>query len=190
MIEDGTITKPWKKNKLVSILLAVFIGPCTYIYTIKRDSSKAAVGLGLNLSIFVLTFSILYPATKNVPPGEGEGIIFPIIFPIILYIFTWILVLTDTLVSKEWVITHFRNKSKTTGLLLSIFFGPWTWLYSYAKDWWKFGIGILAGYGFVLVYSFTNNDTFMALWMLSIPVIWITSIVNVARRNQLWYEGI
>jgi hypothetical protein len=131
---------------------------------------------------------MLYPASKNVPPGHGEGIIYPAIFPAILVFFSWIIVLTDTAVAKEWVITEFKSKSKTTGLLISIFFGPWTWLYTYSKDWWKFWVGILAGYGFIIARSLTNNDTFMALWVLSILIIWIISIVNTSRRNQAWYE--
>jgi hypothetical protein len=190
MTKEEIDPKLWRKKKLIGIVLAIFFGPWTYIYTLRRDAARAAIGLGLNLSVSILTFSILYPATKNIPPGHGEGIIYPAIFPIILVFFTWIIVLTDTAVAKEWVITEFKNKSKGTGLILSIFLGPWTWLYTYSKDWWKFWLSIFAGYGFVLAYCFTNNGTFMLLWILSILIIWIISIVSSARRNQSWYESL
>jgi len=188
MIQKDNIIVPWRKNKTISILLALLFGPWTYIYTIKRDVVKAVIGLGLNLTILIFTASIIYPAIQNIPPGHGEGIIYPLIFPALLLSFTWLVVLIDTLISKEWIISGFKNKSKNTSLLLAIFFGPWTWLYSYSQDWWKFWIGMLTGYGFIIAKSLTNNDIFMALWVLSVLAVWITSIVDVVIRNKLWYE--
>jgi hypothetical protein len=44
-------SRPWKKSKTVAILLAVFLGPWTWLYTYRRDAWKATLGLGLGLSI-------------------------------------------------------------------------------------------------------------------------------------------
>jgi hypothetical protein len=43
---------PARKDRAVAILLAVFLGFWTWLYTYKRDAWKFWLGLGLNLTVF------------------------------------------------------------------------------------------------------------------------------------------
>ncbi|MGH9069869.1 MAG: hypothetical protein ACRDX8_01555, partial [Acidimicrobiales bacterium] len=38
-----------------------------------------------------------------------------------------------------------RYKNKTAAVLLAVFLGPWTWLYTYRRNAWKFWTGLLSG---------------------------------------------
>lgn len=41
--------------------------------------------------------------------------------------------------------TAFSSKSKTAAVLLAVFLGPWTWLYTYRRNAWKFWVGLASG---------------------------------------------
>ncbi len=42
-------------------------------------------------------------------------------------------------------------KTKTAAVLLAVFLGPWTWLYTYRRNAWKFWVGLVGGAaGFVI----------------------------------------
>jgi tetratricopeptide (TPR) repeat protein len=75
-------------------------------------------------------------------------------------------------------------------MILSVLVGPWTWLYTYSNDNWKFWLSILVGYGFVLINALTGISYFMAVWIAGCLTIWVVSIVTAARRNQNWYESL
>jgi hypothetical protein len=76
---------------------------------------------------------------------------------------------------------HPSSKSKTTALLLAVFLGGWTWLYTYERDSTKFwifvGVGILGG---ILTLVFVG---FLILLGLQ---IW--AIVDVATKPDAYYE--
>jgi len=44
----------WKRIKTTAVLLAIFLGPWTWIYTFKKDSWKATVGLAFNFGLLLL----------------------------------------------------------------------------------------------------------------------------------------
>jgi len=35
-------------------------------------------------------------------------------------------------------------RSKTAAMLLAVFFGYWTWVYTFCLDWWKFVVGVIS----------------------------------------------
>jgi hypothetical protein len=64
-------------------------------------------------------------------------------------------------------------KSKTTAILLAVFLGAWTWVYTYKRDaakWWiAFGVSIVTG-------------------LIALPVFWIWAIVDSAVKTDAYYE--
>jgi hypothetical protein len=79
-------------------------------------------------------------------------------------------------------------KNKTTAVLLAIFLGFITWMYTYEKDAWKFwtAFAITVGDGLLSLVTF-------GLWLfVAIPVglgIWIWGIIDAAARSQQYYDA-
>jgi len=95
-------------------------------------------------------------------------------------------------------------------ILLAVFLGFWTWLYTYKKDGWKFwaGLGICVamgfGAGFGLGVSIANNlnesdeltESLIIQLMIAYIVItiigtgiWIWGIVDTAIKKSEWYDN-
>lgn len=55
-------------------------------------------------------------------------------------------------------------KSKTAAVLLAVFLGPWTWLYTYTRDFRKFwaGIGVSIGWTILLIIAITAFSSTVA----------------------------
>ena len=65
-------------------------------------------------------------------------------------------------------------KSKTTAVLLAVFLGFWTWLYTYKVDSWKFWMN--------LVLSLIT----LGIWGL---IAWVWAIIESAVRSGEWFES-
>jgi hypothetical protein len=93
-------------------------------------------------------------------------------------------------------------KDKTVAILLAIFLGFWTWLYTYEKDknkfWISLGViplGILICFAPVAAYNSSASGspdaiiaTFAILW-LALVGIHIWSIVQSVSRSNVWYSN-
>ncbi len=77
-------------------------------------------------------------------------------------------------------------KSKTTAILLAVFFGFFTWLYTYREDSGKFWISLS-----VSVVNFILGIVTLGIWFIVSFVvglgIWIWAIVDTAGKNDDWY---
>ena len=72
-------------------------------------------------------------------------------------------------------------RSKGVAILLAVFLGGWTWLYTYKRDAKKFWTGFaLAVVGAVLAIVFIGYLFFLAIW------IW--AIVDTATKSDGWYQ--
>jgi hypothetical protein len=80
------------------------------------------------------------------------------------------------------------GKSKTTAILLAVFLGFWTWIYTYREDGAKFWIACVVG-----VVNFFLAIATLGIWLLiSIPVgigFWIWAIVDTAGKSDEWYAA-
>lgn len=65
-------------------------------------------------------------------------------------------------------------KSKTTAILLAIFLGPWTFLYTYKRDSGLFWLHMVLG--------------IFACWILWPLVAWIWAIIAACVRSNAFYE--
>ena len=82
-----------------------------------------------------------------------------------------------------------RRKFRSNGVAigLALFFGYWTWLYTYKKDAWKFWLGIsITGIG-VAMYYFDNPSAYLALSALS--PIWVWSLIESIIKPIKWYDS-
>jgi predicted RNA-binding Zn-ribbon protein involved in translation (DUF1610 family) len=92
-----------------------------------------------------------------------------------------------------------KPKSKATAIILAVFFGPWTWLYTYRRDCWKFWMiwinpfvivtdillaGIVHGWAFLHAYQPPQ------LGMAALNFFfWLWALLMACIRNQEWYEN-
>ena len=98
-------------------------------------------------------------------------------------------------------------KSKMTSVLLAVFLGPWTWLYTFRRNGWKFWcslvpyltvgvlwVAIMFGLGprcFECGGTFTHAFTRWiptALPFLNIP-LWLWSVIDVSVKPSEYYGG-
>ena len=183
-----------KKRKSISILLAIFLGPFTWLYTYKKDAWKASLGLGLTLSVIVVGVALviahrMLQATNPEDIYEGYEIIGWIILSFPILVGTWLWAVIDTASKKaDWFKIGPAKQSKKTAVLLAIFVGPWTWLYTYSYDAWKFWLGIAVGYGFLLCFAITDATYFIAIWFAGSLTIWTFSIIESATRDNDYYK--
>jgi hypothetical protein len=108
-----------------------------------------------------------------------------------------------------------KGNSKLAAILLAVFLGFWTWVYTYKKDSMKFWIGLTvyfitfaifcafvvymviaipsAMFGYNTVLTSSQERTFFLFWILLafMPLacsgIWIWAIVDAAAKNDNWY---
>ena len=71
---------------------------------------------------------------------------------------------------------YVQRKDKTVAILLAIFLGFWTWLYSYQRDTWKFWVGLVL------------NIVGLFLFMVPNIGVWIWAIIDVAVKPQQFYD--
>ncbi len=78
-------------------------------------------------------------------------------------------------------------KNKTTSVLLAIFLGFTTWMYTYERDAWKFW----TAFAIVIVNSFLSAVT-LGIWLfVAIPVgigIWLWGVIDTAAKSQPFYD--
>jgi hypothetical protein len=66
-------------------------------------------------------------------------------------------------------------KRKYVAVLLAVFLGFWTWLYTYKTDAWKFWTNLGLSIVTIGIWAFT--------------VGWIWPIIDVAIKDSEWYEN-
>jgi len=78
-------------------------------------------------------------------------------------------------------------KDKTTAVLLAIFLGFTTWMYTYERDAWKFWTAFAITVGDGILSAIT-----LGIWLfVAIPVgigIWIWGIIDVAVKPPQFYD--
>ena len=67
--------------------------------------------------------------------------------------------------------------SRAVAILLAVFFGPFTWLYTYDEDKTKFWLGLIGS---------------TVGWILILPpfIVWIWSIVDQATKSSDYFENL
>lgn len=68
-----------------------------------------------------------------------------------------------------------QPKDKTVAVLLAVFFGFWTWVYTYKRDAWKFWLNL--GLGIVT----------LGFWALFVSYPW--AIIDAAVRPASYYQN-
>ena len=184
----------WKRNKTITVLLAVFLGPWTWLYTYQRDPGKAAFGLGLNISlVIVFTLMVIQSKMSPPPPGSnaGEALVYSGISFLQFLFATWVAAIIFSAVSKEYYLDKPKGRAKAVAIVCAIFLGPWTWLYTYKKDYWKFWPSIFIGLGGWVAWALlpeATSDIVHSFWLPTCLVIWIVSMITAISRKGEWYK--
>jgi len=187
----------WNKSKNIAVLISIFLGPFTWLYTHRKDAWKASLGLGITVSLIIIWIitnisRVRYLAAK--PPEvmyEGYEIIALIIFTLPVFFGIWLWAVIDTISkNRDWFNSGSLRRNKQTAVFLAIFVGPWTWLYTYNSDAWKFWLGIAIGYGSFLSIAITEVTYLMPIAIIESLMVWLFAIIESASRNNEFYETI
>jgi len=81
-----------------------------------------------------------------------------------------------------------QGKDKTVSILLAVFLGFWTWLYTYKKDAWKFWVGLSLAIIIIVLAIATFGISAFFTWIIGLG-IWIWSIVDVCIKKSNWYTS-
>lgn len=82
------------------------------------------------------------------------------------------------------------KKNKDAAVMLSLFTGPFAWLYIYAKAskrFWSF----LVSQAFILLVSFLLRalvDYYLAIWFLYLFLMYLWSVLDIAIRPDRYYS--
>ncbi len=102
-----------------------------------------------------------------------------------------------------------RPKAKTIAVLLAVFLGYWTWVYTYRKNTWKFWVGLAVGLPAFVIFNlgvipnnsveYDANGNYLG-WggfrlsnyilipvLLIILTVWIWAVIDVCLKKQEWY---
>jgi len=94
-----------------------------------------------------------------------------------------------------------KPKSKTTAVLLAIFLGPWTWVYTYQRDCWKFWIAYTPLFTIIfshlvsaiqhqhmgIIFSWINPNNF-TLQIISFG-FWLWALILACARKHPFYDN-
>lgn len=86
-----------------------------------------------------------------------------------------------------------KPKSKSTAVLLAVFLGYWTWLYTAARDKAKFVLGLglqLLACSAWLPIPFTHSlYQFYGIFILAAFAMWIYAIIDASVKSRDWYAA-
>ncbi len=199
---ETTLRPLWRRNQLTGIILAIFLGPLAWLYTYRRDVWKATLGAAVVANAWVnsVAFSFFYFRTDWFQDPMPLSEIFTNIMAYAVLIFLvplWIWAIVSMFRAKQWEIYTPETRRQTTSIMLAVFLGPWTWLYTYKKDKWKFWVSILVVFGINIFISVIEEAgyakvlgpmTAIDILRLVIPAIYVVAIVLAALRSREWYE--
>lgn len=85
-------------------------------------------------------------------------------------------------IKDDKIITNLR--SRKVALWLVLFFGIFSWLYTWKKDWWKFLICIFSGP--IISFIFIRNETIAVIIYIA---MYLWSAVDVTIRDEKFYKN-
>lgn len=80
------------------------------------------------------------------------------------------------------------EKSKVAAVLLAVFLGFWTWLYTYREDGAKFWVGFGVAFVNVILLFATLGLWVFVFWIPALG-LWIWPVVDTASKNDEWYAS-
>jgi RNA polymerase subunit RPABC4/transcription elongation factor Spt4 len=80
------------------------------------------------------------------------------------------------------------GKSKVASILLAVFLGFWTWLYTYRADGWKFWLALSISIVNGILIFVTLGVWLIVAWIPGLA-FWIWPIVDAAVKNDEWYTS-
>ena len=99
--------------------------------------------------------------------------------------------------AQQGVVPHKRgNKQKLTAVLLAVFLGAWTWIYTFKYDWWKFVLAWVPHAIAIWLWIMANIDyddgyVVGASIAQSVGIIigWIWPIIHTSIRSRKFYDN-
>jgi len=102
-----------------------------------------------------------------------------------------------------------RPKSKVVAVLLAVFLGHWTWVYTYRKNTWKFWLGLVIWLPSFIIFNlgviphntveydangnylgwggYRFSNEIMLTVMIILLCVWVWAVVDVCLKRQEWY---
>ena len=153
----------------IAILLAVFFSFWAWLYTFGKDVRKFWISLFVNTLLVILSV-LIFRLAMNIPGEAAEAGIYSFIGAMVIFIPIWLLIwalaIADAFNKSPQQYASYSIKSKKTGLLLTVLFGPFGYIYTYNKDAIKFWIAIA-----ILVGSFFLVPVILSFYDTAYPTI-------------------
>ena len=136
-------------SKKTAIILAFLFGFWAWLYTYSKDARKFWICLAVNFFFAAPIALIFHDSAVSKPQSglAGESLAYSLIGGFVLlipcWLLTWIAVLGDAFTRSKEQYTTFNIKNRKTLIPLSIIFGPFSYLCTYHKDWWKFWLSLV-----------------------------------------------
>lgn len=131
-------------KKGTAILLAVFFGFWSWLYTYQRDAWKFWLCFAINLFFFS---PVVFLWNINVQGQAAEGRDYALIGGMILFIPVffglWFFAVIDAVIKTPQRYNDSGKKSKVVTVFLAFLFGPFSWFYTYHQDKWKFWVSFV-----------------------------------------------
>ena len=80
---------------------------------------------------------------------------------------------------------RFGGKSKSTALILAIFFSFFTWLYTSKRDGKKFWLALIIY--LVCLFTLFGSIYLYDVQTIILPAIWLWAVLSTAFRKSEWY---
>jgi hypothetical protein len=81
-----------------------------------------------------------------------------------------------------------EGKNKVVAILLAVFFGQWTWVYTYREDGTKFWIAMAVNLACLVLTIFTLG-LFLFFWIPILLGLWLWPLIETITRKDEWFEG-
>lgn len=192
--------QPWGKRKLTAVLVAVFLGPWTWLYTYQKSAWKLSLGLGITSSIWAFMALIMIESRRrSYPPGYDaippEVFLLPVLA--IITFAAWIWSIVDSAVKRSSWYELRPTGERTWGMAFALAFvtGPWAWLYTYPKSKWKWWSALTIGYVLPIfivavdAFHLSGSDVFGAVSFLTASGIWLAAVLDSALKSDSWYRS-
>jgi hypothetical protein len=171
-------------KKSTAVILALFFSFWTWLYTFKQDGRKLWIVLGILLLLLVPAFYLwnTEPPPPEIQPGKfffydppfGDsytiGSVSSGVLLVIYYFIIWAFVVIYAISRpvKDYVIAD--NPEQKHSLLLAVIFGPFSWLYRYRQNAWKFWLSlVILIVSLIIVPRMTHAVTFSTIREISSP---------------------
>lgn len=95
----------------------------------------------------------------------------------------------ETSFKKEATASNPNAKSKAAAVVLAVFFGYWSWVYTYGRNGLKFWVTFVGAPAVIITIAHFLNEYGTLFIFIGFAAVWIWAIADNAIRPNSFYEN-